>query len=109
MSSSWQLYAGDPSVLSMHLKIDGVPANLSEYSDWKCQWRTSSSSEKAVDIFVDDSEKASGKIRLYITPEQTSVDNGPVRTGVWDVQAMLDNEPRTFLRGTTQWTRDVTR
>ena len=106
----WELYAGDATGLTILLEYSkGTPQNLTDYEDWRCQWRTTPGAAEAVNIFVDDSERAMGLIHLYIAPEQTATDTGSIRSGVWDVQATLGGEPRTFLRGTTTWRKDVTR
>ena len=107
--SPWELYAGDPAALSVRLIVGGQPADLSEYEGWRAQWRTMPGATDAVDLVVDADAVADGVLAVHVAGEDTDAVTGRVRSGVWDLQATLGGDSRTFVRGSTTWRKDVTR
>lgn len=107
--SPWELYAGDPAALSVRLIVDGEPADLSEYEGWRAQWRTMPGATDAVDLVVDADAVADGVLVVHVAGADTDAVTGRVRSGVWDLQAVLGGDSRTFVRGSTTWRKDVTR
>lgn len=102
------VYAGDPMLLEYTMEGESDPVDLTGWA-FTCQWRRSRSSATALDLTVDDSDKASGVVRISATGEQTTEMAG---SGVFDLQGIEDGgdgEPFTYLWGATVWTRDVTR
>lgn len=101
------VYAGDPMLLEYTMEDDSEGGI--DLSGWEftCQWRRSRQSTTVIDLTVDDSDKATGVVRISATGEQTT-DMGA--SGVFDLEVVEDGgEPFTWLWGRTVWTRDVTR
>lgn len=110
-----QVYAGDswsqPFAFKVPVDPDADPIvlgpeDLSAFTDWQCQWRTSDAATEPITLTVDSTDKATGDIIVSATPEQT---RSMGRDGVADVQAVNGSETRTFIRFRTDWQRDVTR
>lgn len=105
--SSVAIYQGDRKVFPTYtFKIDTVPYDFVDagYTDWACTWE--SRSGVRIDLDVSTSEPELGLIRIIADTEATSA---MTESGSWDVQAIIDGEPRTWLRGRTSFTPDVTR
>lgn len=107
-----EVYAGDTLSFPTYRfteTIDGVttPEDLTAWIGWTAQWRVNEYSVDAITLAVDITEGANGILTLTATAEQTdAMGTG----GMWDVQATHPEAGvRTFLRGTTTWTKDVTR
>lgn len=104
------IYAGDDTLWPVYvLKSDvDTPINLevAGWSDWAAQWRPREDSTEAVDLVVDDTRADEGIIQISATSEQTQAMGV---AGVWDLQAVNDGKVKTWLRGKTKYTKDVTR
>ncbi len=101
------VYAGDPMLLEYTMEDDAEGGI--DLSGWEftCQWRRSRSSTESIDLTVDDSNKATGVVRISATSDQTTEMGG---NGIFDLQVVDDSEdPFTWLWARTVWTRDVTR
>ena len=63
----------------------------------------------AVDLVVDADAVADGVLVVHVAGADTDAVTGRIRSGVWDLQAVLGGDSRTFVRGSTTWRKDVTR
>lgn len=108
--SPWRVYAGDDSHRTITIQTsDNTPLNLSEWSGWLAQWRRTPSSSTAIDLPLDLSELAAGRVTVRIPAALSAVDGGRLRDGVWDMQAEKAGITRTWVRGRIDWSEDVTR
>jgi len=101
------IYQGDRKVFPTYtFKVDTVPYDFVDagYTDWACTWESRSGAR--IDLDVSTSEPELGLIRIIA---DTDVTTAMTESGSWDVQAIIDGEPRTWLRGSTSFTPDVTR
>jgi hypothetical protein len=101
------IYQGDRKVFPPHaFKVGVTPYDFvaAGYTDWACTWE--SRSGVRIDLDVSTSQPEIGVIRVIADTEATSV---MTESGAWDVQAIIDGQPRTWFRGTTLFTADVTR
>lgn len=113
--SKYKILGGDAWALPLQFKepqdpeadpVVMVPADMSSWTDWLCQWRPSASSTTDVELDVDLTEAATGKVVLRATGEQT---RAMKRNGVIEVQASKAGAPKTFVRLFTEWEQDVAR
>lgn len=102
-TTTWPLYSGDASTISITVRESDAPAVLPE-SGWAAQWRRSRSATEFETIGIDTTRAGEGVLTLRLTGEQTTAMG---RGGVFD----LEHTPsqRTYLQGATTWTQDVTR
>lgn len=103
------VYLGDSTNLltARILEDDGVtPVDLSsDWSAWRAVWRRQATSESFVELDVTVSGEA---VSVDLTPEITR--EMGARGGVFDVQATSNaGQVRTWFKGMTSPTRDVTR
>lgn len=101
-----EVYAGDAWSQAFVFKTGDTPDDLTAWTGWACQWRKAARSATAIDLTVDASDAANGVIVVSATGEQTREMGAG---GVFDVEAVQDSTPRTFIRGSTSWVLDVTR
>ena len=105
--SSQDIYAGDTVTFNPVRFLDGVtPQDLSTWGSWVAHWRPALDSSVVIVLAVDASESNIGIIRVSATPAQTTE---MAASGVWDLQATRDGVVRTWLRGRTNWSQDVSR
>ena len=102
------VYAGDFTDFNSYTMKDseGVPEDLSAYTDWRAQWRQTATAANALDLDVDTSQVAIGK---FVVSAPDDITEQMDRDGVWDVQAVLNQKTRTFVYGKTTFRQDVTR
>lgn len=101
------IYAGDDIVFPTYTFLSGEdPLDLSTWTDWAAQWRPTLTSDTVLDLDVDTSELATGIVTVSVDAETTRTMG---QSGVWDLQATLSGDVRTWLRGRTIWMNDVTR
>jgi hypothetical protein len=105
-----EVYAGDTVDWPIYTlqNPDQSPRDLEGegWTEWRAQWRVKEVSPVAIDLIVDASEANVGVLKIKASPEATASMNVP---GVWDLQATKGDEIKTFLRGKTKYTKDVTR
>jgi hypothetical protein len=104
------IYAGDSALWPVYtLKTpDNAPRDLAAegWTGWSAQWRATEDAANAVQLTVDASRANEGIILLAASPAQTATMGGP---GVFDVQSERNGEVKTWLRGKTKYTKDITR
>mgnify|MGYP001061662339 CR=1 FL=1 len=101
-------YAGDALTQTFRLTRDGAAIDLdaANWTDWRAQYRTSVFSPEALDFTVDATLASEGKITVELPASQTEELQG---SGVYDLQASQGEVVRTWLKGTIEWTKGVTR
>ena len=100
------VYSGDDCVFPEYQFNSGATfMNLSAWS-FTAQWRSERGSGALIELSVDDSDSATGKILLSATPLQTAAMAG---SGHWDLQGIKGSEVRTFIQGETVFSLDVSR
>lgn len=101
------VYAGDTLNFPEYVfeASNDVPVDLSAWT-WRCMWRRYPTSAEEITLTVDDSDAATGVIRISATPEQTTAMG---YAGVWDLEGTSGDEIQTWLTGTTVYSLDVTR
>lgn len=109
MPEPWQIYAGDDEALQVTLRDDNCDRISLDGFTITAAWRCSSCSDPEVQLRVDDSHAADGVITVFISGDQSSVDGGVIRDGVFDIQTVKDGVTRTILRGNVAWMGDVER
>jgi len=106
VSTPVPVYAGDTTpFFSYTFANGGVPDDMSAWT-WQAQWRLKPAAENFLTLDVDASLAATGVISISASAATTAQMTG---SGVWDLQGTRGDEVRTWLRGTTVFTRDVTR
>ena len=113
-TTPFAVYAGDAWAQAFRMtiqpdpEVDATePEDLSAYTDWACQWRTTAASTNDIELEVDDTDADTGLIVVRATGVQTREMGAK---GEFDLQATgTDGEPRTFIRAKTSWKLDVTR
>ncbi|MDH6181809.1 hypothetical protein M2152_001991 [Microbacteriaceae bacterium SG_E_30_P1] len=115
-SRPWYIREGDDNTLydgrlrfMLREGDDGPlePENLSEWEDWKSQWRPYPTAETFVELEVDETGAEDGYLTLHATAADTIAMGG--RDGVFDIQATKDGKIRTFYSEQTVLEREVTR
>ena len=108
ISAPWEVYAGDTeSVVYSFVDENGDPQDLSEYTNWACQWQRNANTTNSRMVFDLDLTKINeGEVRIDLTPKQTRDMGGP---GEFDLSVTIDGDPRTLLRGRTAWMEDISR
>lgn len=97
---------GDNWAQSFNAKDDvGDPFDLSDWSDWTAQWRSTFDDETAYDLVVV-SGGVTGVLTVSATPVQTRAMGN--KNGWIDIQASSP-EVRTFIQARTHYRKDVTR
>lgn len=101
------IYAGDTVDFPPYTFQDenDDPLDVSGYS-WSAQWRAYPTAKTSIELAVDDTDAATGTVRVSASSEQTSSMTG---NGVWDLQAIDGDRVTTWVRGVTVFTKDVTR
>lgn len=105
---AWRIYAGDDAQVTLTLTVDGVPADLSGWGEWRAAWRVRPGVGVPVELVVDVSRVSEGVVVVRVPGALSAVDGGVVRSGVWDLQARREGETKTFVRGSVEWVGDVT-
>lgn len=102
------IYAGDYVEFPGYVITDSeaVPLDLSAYTNWRAMWRRTAQSATSVELTVDSSQVAVGRIGIVADSTATRAMGA---SGVWDVQADDPDGVQTFVYGTTRWREDVTR
>lgn len=95
---------GDSFSVSIRFSTDGTVDDMSAYV-WSAQIRKSEDAEEFVAFDIDDASADQGIIALHLEAEPMA----DVRSGVWDLQGVLDGNVRTFVRGKFTVLKDVTR
>lgn len=103
LASPLRLYAGDDFTVTLRFAEAGAPVDLSVWTDWAADWQGTG---ERVSFTVDTDRATEGLITLSLSGAQTRVMIGH---GVWDLQAKNGDITRTWARGTTEFTEDVTR
>lgn len=112
------IYAGDAVNFFNEFAFfddDGEPLDLvaDGWGTWAATWRPSPESNQSVELDVDTSDAPSGIIRVSATGAKTRQIQDLVTRrdhfGAWDLQAIKDSAPRTWLYGRTTHQEDVTR
>jgi hypothetical protein len=105
-----KVYAGDTNLWPVYVikDLDNNPRNLvaEGWTDWQAQWRVDDTDTNALPLVVDVSRTDEGMLMIYATPE---VSRAMGSNGIWDIQAVNDEQVKTWLRGKTKWVEDVTR
>jgi hypothetical protein len=101
----FELDADGNAVLDESGEPVGTREDLSTYGGWAAQWRTAANADEAITLTVDATDAATGVLLISATSAQTRAMGA---NGVFDIQASTP-EVRTFVRGKTKWTLDVTR
>ena len=102
-----EVYAGDSlSFPGLVFRRDGVGRDLEDegWTNWRAVWKKPRNSDR-VELTVDASEADVGRILIFASEEVTR-EMGT--SGLWDLQAELNGQVRTFIRGTTSYREDVT-
>jgi hypothetical protein len=104
------IYSGDTAIWPTYTFTDDSqqPRNLvaEGWGSWEAQWRPKADADTEITLVVDDSNAASGVIKISSGPVNTALMGG---NGVWDLQAVNGGTVKTWVRGKTKWTEDVTR
>lgn len=109
LDEPWQLYAGDDAIMGITLTSGGAPLDVSGF-DLRAAWRKNKDSAEQVPLDLQVLDAENGKLQIFIHHEQTSVEGGTIRSGVFDVQTVSSaGFVRTLVRGKVKWTKDVTR
>jgi hypothetical protein len=104
------IYAGDSALWPVY--TIKTPENTARdlaaegWNNWKAQWRAAEGSDIAIELTVDASRANEGMIILSATAEQTAAMGG---AGVFDIQSARGSEVKTWVRGKTKYTKDITR
>lgn len=109
MPEAWEIYAGDDEALQVTVRDEECDRISLEGYEVTAAWRCASCSEDEVELRVDVSEAERGVLTVHIDGEQTSIPDGPIRSGVFDIQTVKDGVTRTILRGPVTWMGDVER
>jgi len=101
------IYAGDTVQFPTYTFVDdqGEARNLSTYT-FTAKWRAHAAASEAIDLTVDQTNKATGVVGVSASATQTRDMAG---SGVWDLQGTVGAVVETFVYGPTVWTQDVTR
>lgn len=112
-TTPFAVYAGDAWSQAFRMTIqpdpevdETEPEDLSAYTSWAAQWRSTVDAETATTLTVDSSDAVNGVIVVRATGDQVRAMG---RSGVFDIQAVLSGATRTFIRAKTSWKLDVTR
>lgn len=106
-SSPIDVYAGDSWSQTFTIKKGDDPEDLSSWTDWECQFRTTpDSAEKIILAVAVVGDPTEGTFMVSATPQQTRAMG---KSGQLDVQATQGSTVRTFIRFKTRWKLDVTR
>lgn len=104
------IYAGDTAIWPTYTFTDESQAArnlvLEGWGAWTAQWRAKATDATAIQLDVDDSEASTGIIKISSDSADTARMGG---NGVWDLQAINGGTVKTWIRGKTKWTEDVTR
>ena len=99
-------YAGDTLVFPQYsFQTDGLPTDLSEWTNWTAQWRPDPYSEEVIPLELT-------QVVSSFTPLATAENTRAMeQSGVWDLQATntLSGFVRTWIRGQVILRMDVTR
>lgn len=104
------IYSGDAWLFTcVFTRPDALlPIDLPEegWSNWRAQWRPYAKSSTYIDLIVDETQAANGRITLSMSQEDTaSIDTN----GVFDLEAVQEGLIRTWVRGDVLFKKDVTR
>lgn len=96
---------GDTDGIPIDITENGVAADLTGRT-YTAQLRRSPNSTTAIDVTVDTTGAATGRLVLRLTPEVTETLSGDYR---WDLEQDDGGSIRTLLTGIWQFDPDVTR
>lgn len=101
----WAIYGGDTFSQTYQIKdsTTGNPINLSAWGSWVATWRPYQGAD-VVTLTVTTSNLSTGFFTITASDTQTRFMDGP---GMWDVQATNSSVVRTWLRGKTDFTAEV--
>lgn len=102
----WDVYGGDTFSQTYQItdSTTGLPVNLSAWGSWLATWRPYQGSE-VISLFMSTSNLATGFFTVIASSSQTRLMDGP---GLWDVQATNSGVIRTWVRGKSLFTAEVT-
>lgn len=101
-----EVYAGDRYTWRFRLSDADGPLDLSDWS-WRAMWRVRDTDRTVVELVVDDSQSNTGWVSIIVSPAASAKMSV---NGVWDLEGtLIDGDVRTWLRGRTIGTQDVTR
>lgn len=96
---------GDTDGIPLDITEGGVAADLTGRT-YAAQLRRSQSSSTAIDITVDTTDAATGRLVLRLEPAVTETLSGDYQ---WDLQQTIGGTVRTILAGKWTFAPDVTR
>lgn len=98
----WKLYRGDYSELRFEFEgEDSVPIPLDDWNNWSAAWLPSRGELRQLEV------TAEGNAVTVAFPSEVTQGVETIN-GSWDVQAENNGRVRTWLRGQTKLTKDVT-
>jgi hypothetical protein len=105
------VYAGDTVRWPVYTikTSDNQPRNLvaEGWTDWEVQWRPTDDAASEITLDFDGSRLTEGMLLISANPDASRAMGS---SGVWDIQSVnADGQVKTWLRGKTKWTEDVTR
>lgn len=104
------IYSGDAWVFSCLFTrdADGLPIDLVDegWTNWRAQWRPYAKSNVFIDLDVNETDAANGRISLSMSEENTA---DVESNGVFDLEATQAGATRTWVRGDVLFKKDVTR
>jgi hypothetical protein len=103
------VYSGDSWVFScLFTREDGTPIDLitEGWTEWKSQWRPYAKSSEYINLDVNTTDAANGRISISMSREDTS---SMTTDGVFDLEAVQAGATRTWVRGDVKFSKDVTR
>lgn len=105
-----EIYAGDtaqwPTFTMKNSDLQPINLVAEGWTDWEAQWRPTIDSDSEMTLQVDTSRAQFGEIAITASATQTRTMGA---SGVWDLQAKRGAEVKTWVRGKTKYTKDVTR
>jgi hypothetical protein len=105
----WRVYAGDDNTLTVTITdTDGQPVDLSA-ATVTAAWRALDTTPAQVPLTVDTTRAADGVLTITATADDTAVEAGTIRSGLFDIQAVQNGTTTTILRGPVTWEADITR
>jgi hypothetical protein len=103
------VYGGDTFDQTYLFKAGTPPVAINfvteGWSNWLCECKPHDDTDAVFPITVDVSQASTGRITLTGTAAQTA----DFRSGTFDLQASKGATVKTWIRGTIEWTEDISR